>query len=302
MDKEYLALFLTKTRFPQEAKNELMRCAELVSKYRCEEQLDGLTEFFFENDFSIPLSTPQIDELAKSIDISPYTVWLLFLILSSQPIREAFEQKEIPEKVFWHTFEDLRYKASECHEVQGVWGNFVAFWYPIFFTCDLLKLGRLEYENGVYEREEPYQKNGILLQKGDPVKSIHIPASGEPFDEATRLLSYRMAYDFFREERNGAPLICVCDSWLLHPSTTQILKPASNIVSFAGDFDLLSHRDEEEFRDAWRVFGKDYQLPTAQLPERTSMQRAFKKHLLSGGKTGEGYGVLVFDGNRIINR
>ena len=147
----------------------------------------------------------------------------------------------------------LKYKLLECREVQGVWGNFVSFWYPIFYTCDIFKLGRLEYENTTYAWEEPYIKNGYAIKHGDPVKSVHIPSSGEPFDEAARLASYRLAYEFFREELNGGPLVCVCDSWLLYPDYQQILSPSSNILSFQKDFDVISSRTEEEFHDIWRV-------------------------------------------------
>ena len=36
------------------------------------------------------------------------------------------------------------------------------------------------------------------------------------------------------------------------------------------------------------------------LPEDTSMRRAFKKHLLAGGKTGAALGILVFDGEKLL--
>ena len=35
-------------------------------------------------------------------------------------------------------------------------------------------------------------------------------------------------------------------------------------------------------------------------PEDTSMRRAFKNHVLSGGKTGHGHGIIVFDGEKIV--
>lgn len=302
MNTTFLRQMLDKNRFPAEAKEALLQAGELLRKSHQVELFDGAVEFYWDNDFSAPLTTPLLTEISQASSIHPFTLWLLLLIESAGRIQPVYEEMGIAETVFWNTFEDLRYKVLECKEVHGVWGNFVSFWYPIFYTCDIFKLGRLEYENTTYDREQPYEKNGLVLKKGDPVKSIHIPSSGEPFDEATRMISYRKAYDFFREELHGGPLVCICDSWLLHPSTLQILKPASNIVSFSRDFDLISHRDEDSFHDAWRVFGKEYEVPLSQLPERSSMQRAFKRHLLAGGKTGEGLGILVFDGKKIVNR
>lgn len=302
MNKEFLQLLMEKTGFPDEARAELLKNADILTAAEQEEALDGAVEFFYDNDFSISLSTPLIEEIAKKAELSPYTVWLLFLVEAAVPVQEAFAADGISEEIFWDTFTDLRYKVLECKEVKGVWGNFVAFWYPIFYSGDIVKLGRLEYENVLYEEDTPYEKNGYTVKKGDKVKSIHIPASGEPFDEAARLASYKKAYEFFREELNGGPLVCICHSWLLYPPYGKILSPSSNIVSFQQDFDIVGQESGEEFDDAWRLFGKDYQKPLGELPERTSMQRAFKKYLLEGGKSGEGKGVLIFDGEKIVNR
>lgn len=302
MNKDFLRLLMEKTGFPEEAKAGLLQNADALTAAGQEGAFDGAVEFFYDNDFSISLSGPLIEEIAAKAELSPYAVWLLFLVEAAVPVREAFAGEGIPEKVFWDTFEDLRYKVLECKEVQGVWGNFVAFWYPIFYSRDIVKLGRLEYENVTYSEDTPYEKNGYIVKKGDKVKSIHIPSSGEPFDEAARLVSYKKAYEFFKEELNGGPLICVCHSWLLYPPYGKILSAKSNIVSFQQDFDIVGQETDDEFGDAWRLFGADYKKPTAELPERTSMQRAFKKYLMEGGKTGEGKGILIFDGEKIVNR
>lgn len=302
MNKDFLRLLMEKTDFPAEARAELIRCADALTGQGQEEALDGAVEFFYENDLSIKLTAPLIEETAKNSGVHVYTVWLLFLIEAAVTAREAYLERGVPEDIFWATFADLKYKVLECRNIHGVWGNFVSFWYPIFYSCDIVKLGRLEFENCVYEEDRPYEKNGYTVKKGDKVKGVHIPSSGEPFDEAARLDAYRRAYEFYQDELDGGPLVCVCYSWLLYPEYRKILSPTSNIVSFAGDFEILGQIDEKEFGDAWRVFGADYQNPLGELPEKTSMQRAFKQHLLSGGKTGEGIGILIFDGEKIVNR
>ena len=134
------------------------------------------------------------------------------------------------------------------------------------------------------------------------MKSVHIPSSGEPFDQAARLASYKKAYQFFKEELQGGPLVCVCGSWLLYPPYRGILSPTSNVVSFAGDWDILSSQESEEFHDAWRVFGAASKLSPEQWPEDTSMRRAYKKWILEGHKAGSGFGVLLFDGEKILNQ
>ena len=96
--------------------------------------------------------------------------------------------------------------------------------------------------------------------------------------------------------------MCQCESWLLYPRNREILSPASNIIGFLGDWDIVQSGETPEFHDAWRVFGADYKKPLDQLPERTSMQRAFKRWLLAGNQTGWGLGLLIFDGKTILNR
>lgn len=302
MDRDFLKLFMDKTDFPEEAKAEVFRCGELLVQTGQEKALDGAVEFYYDNNLDVNLVEPMIQSIGEESGINPYTVWLLFLIQASQPAIKAYLEKGIPEDIVWDTFSDVKFKLLECKNVHGVWGNFVAHWYHLFFSCDIVKLGRMEYESTTYDGKEPYESNGIIVKPGDPVKSVHIPSSGEPFDKASRLASYKQAYEFFKDELHGGPLVCVCHSWLLYPENREILSPSSNIVSFMGDFDVRESGILEDFPDAWRVFGGDAQKPTAQLPENTSMQRSFKNWLLVGKKTGFGFGIMIFDGEKIVNQ
>lgn len=291
LDQDFMALLMEKTGFPEEAKTFLLESAGKVDA----DALWAALEAFYAGGFSTKDTQPAIDQMAESAGLSPYTVWMVFLMQGAKRAKPDYEAKGIGEEIFWATFADLRYKAIECMENYGVWGTFVAFWYPIFFSADIVKLGRLEYETIAYKGPE-YTKNGFTLRPGDQVRNIHIPSSGEPFDKAARLDSYKKAYSFFKPQ---GPLFCVCHSWLLYPEYKKILKPGSNIADFQSDFDIIE-TETGDFSDAWRVFGAEYDKPVPQLPERTSMQRAFKSHLLAGGKTGEGLGVLLFDGEKIL--
>lgn len=301
MDQQFWKLLMDKTGFPEEAREEFLRAGRQLKDAGQEEALDGAVEFFYNHDLDIKLAAPLLEDVSQESGVALYTLWELFLMEAAKPARDAYLQKGTPEQVVWDTFSDLKYKAMECKNVQGVWGNFVSFWYPIFYSCDIVKLGRLEFENVLYEGE-PYEKNGLTVRPGDKVKSVHIPSSGEPFDWNARLDSYKRAYEFFRDELDGKPLVCQCESWLLYPRNREILSPASNIIGFLGDWDIVQSGETPEFHDAWRVFGADYKKPLDQLPERTSMQRAFKRWLLAGNQTGWGLGLLIFDGKTVLNR
>lgn len=300
MNREFLDLLMAKTGFPEEARASYRAGLAGLESAGQGPKMEKAIEDFYTNRFDMAPLSPKIEAMAKASGVHVYTVWGLFLALAGERAKADYLRKGVPEEVFWDTFCDLRYKVLECKEVQGVWGNFVAFWYPIFYRCDIVKLGRLEFENDVYHGK-PYGIDGLRLEPSDPVKSIHIPSSGEPFDTAARLNSYKKAYDFFQPTLGGGPLWCVCDSWLLLPAWQEVLSPG-NILDFQRDFDVISHREEEEFADGWRLFGADAQKPAAELPDRTSLQRAVKRYLLSGGKTGEGFGILCFDGERLRTR
>lgn len=297
MNKEFLQLMMDKTGFPEEAKSALLESARKLAAAGQEEALDGSVDFFFENDFDVKLTQPLMDEIGGEAGLSPYTVWMLLLIEAAQRVRDSYRTEEI----FWETFADLRCKAIECKEIYNVWGTFVAFWYPIFYSGEIVKLGRLEYQENRYDADD-FVCCGHTIKNGDKMLSIHIPSSGEPFDRAARLESYKKAYEYFKDELDGGLLVCMCHSWLLYPDYEDLLAPGSNIADFRRDFDIMDRDDEQEFGDAWRLFGAEYQKPVSELPERTSMQRAFKQHLLSGGKTGEGFGVLIFDGEKLLTR
>lgn len=294
MNKDFLQLLMERTGFPDEAKTAYMKAAGRLDPGA----VDGAISFFYENDFDIAQLTPLIEDIAETSGVSVHTVWGLFLAFAAERARGDYLAQGISEEVFFATFSDLRYKAIECMHNKGVYGTFVQFWYPIFYRCDIVKLGRLEYETITYDHPAR-EVAGVTLRPGQKIANIHIPSSGEPFDLSARLQSYKLAYDFFKDLRQGGPLVCICHSWLLYPEYRKVLSGASNIIGFQDDFTILEI-DDGAFDDAWRVFGPAADGPTAQLPEDTSMQRAFKKHLLTGGKNGSALGVLVFDGERLL--
>ncbi|MBE6885108.1 MAG: hypothetical protein E7487_10950 [Ruminococcaceae bacterium] len=302
MDKNFLNLLMNKTQYPEEAKTELNRCFDLLSAGYASDFL-ALAAAFRDAEFCTDPVTEQLEFLAATSGVNKFTLWMLVLIHTAKKTHELYAQRGIDEQIFWDTFTDLRYKLFECKEIHDVWGTFVSSWYRTFFPCGIFKLGRLEFQDSEYHFDTPYTFGDIRLYKGctQVIKAIHIPSAPESFDAAARLDSYKKAYEFFRPQLNGGPLVCTCGSWLLYPEYKKILPSTSNIVSFMGDFDIISVNDQEEFKDAWRLFGRGHTNSTAELPENTSMRRAFKQHLLNDGKVGTASGILIFDGEKIIN-
>lgn len=294
MNMEFLDLLMEKTGFPQEARAAYQEAAAKLDSAKMEEAI----RHYYEVGFRLEEAQPLVEEMAQASGVSVYTVWGLFLALAAERAREDYIKAGISEDVFFATFSDLRYKTIECKHVKGVWGTFVAFWYNIFYQVKIVKLGRLEYEFIQYKGEEQTVA-GVTVKPGDRVLNIHIPSSGEPFDEAARLASYQMAYEFEKARGHEGPLVCVCHSWLLYPGYREVLGEKSNIVGFMNDF-TLTGTEESGFEDAWRVFGPAAEGPVEALPEETSMQRKFKKYMQAGGRHGCGRGVLVYDGEKLL--
>lgn len=291
--------FLSKAQLPEEGENALRRdMAALVPAY--EEDLRGLTETMYASGCSMASTTEGREALAEKSGVSLYAVNALFILYASERMLADFRKAGIPDDIFWDTIMDVKYKLLECREVKGVWGTFVEFWYEIFFKLELFKLGRLEFQRTVYEEDTPYTCGDITIRKGDPVFGIHIPSCGS-LSRELRMDSYRRAYEFFAKERGDKPLICACHSWLLFKGNREIFPSRLNLVDFMGDFDIAESKESEIFHDAWRVFGMDFDGDVSKLPQNTAQQKALAAWLEQGRKTGEGLGILIFDGSKIVN-
>ena len=287
MYMEYLQTFMERTGFSADARDFLL---DLAEKNR--DAVEELTVFYLDC-LDFQRTDQLVAEIAGKRGFSPYSLWEMVLINASKQVRHLYKSEE----VFYNTFEDLRYKAQECYDRYGVWGNFVAFWYPIFYKGNIVKLGRLEYETRIFNGNEPISYMGVTVRPGDPLLSVHIPASGEPFDRQTRLDSYRQAVQYF-----GKPLVCVCISWLLYQGYEPLFPEKTNVGDFRREFYMLSYKTKDVFEDGWRVFGSAWDGPMEELPENSSMQKAFKAYLLAGGSLGSGTGVLIFDGEKVLTR
>lgn len=298
MDLTFAQELMEKTGFPVDARQELLTQGQKLLQPSLAEDFGKLMEDYRKSDYDGWAVKAEVEELAGKAGMHPYTLWLLLLIECSGKAKPLYMAKGISEKVYWDTFTDLKYKLWECWDNYGVWGNFVAFWYGIFFRADIVKLGRLEYENRIYYMDTPYTFGDVSVGKGDSVISVHIPSSGEPFDRASVLESLRLAYTHFGRDK----LVCICHSWLLYPGYESVYPEGGNVRDFRALFDVVCSADSEEFGDGWRVFASAWGSEPAQLPEKTAMQRAFKKHILAGGKHGDAFGVLIFDGKEIVNR
>ena len=283
--------------FTQEDSQYLTDCHEKMTKNA---ELRGLLaesadRFFCTDDRSYETG---LELIAQKTGLHRYTVDLVFLLICARPMKYLYHVNGIPENIFYDTLSDLCTKTEECKRVYGVCGMFVSWWYPKFYTCRRLTLGRLQYERFAF----PFDGYRDFLKKGDTVYKCHIPSKGS-LSPDTVIDSLHRAYAFFEKELKNGILPVYCHSWLFYPPMAEaVYANGSNLRSFYQAFDVVEVEEDLENANFWRVFDMEYSPENlANAPENTSLQRAMKRFLLDGGHMGNGTGILLFDGEKILD-
>lgn len=230
-----------------------------------------------------------VKELGEQAGVHPYAADMVFALCCALPLRFIYQQKGWSDELFLDAMADLRYKLMECKNIHGVWGSFVASWFRGFFICDRHALGRLQYEPR--NLKYPYGK----YEEGELVYNCHIPSSG-PLTPELVTDSLKKAHEFYKPE--DGILKVVCSTWMLYPPMQEIYPEGSNLRAFYDLFTVLSAKERPENKGLWRIFGAETELH--KLPERSSLQRRLKEFLLAGNNMGIGYGILLFDGEKIL--
>ena len=296
----FMKQFLTGIELPEEYIPALI---EVWEKLADREDFRRLVDRLMAKDYE------KIDELlapaaqiGEEFGAHPYTSHFLLNAAAAEPLLALYRERGVDEEIYWTSMHDLKWKFHECLERYNIPGSFVANWFPRFFHMTRFALGRLQFEHANFNADS-YCACGVELKRGDPVINIHIPSAG-PLTKESRMDSYRRAYRFYKKDFAGDILPIVCHSWLLYSAHREFLPAHSNILSFMDDFDILFSREEEigSFGNAWRVFGAAADRPMDTWPEDTSLRRAFLTRLRAGKPVGNGYGVILFDGENIVNK
>mgnify|MGYP007002647598 CR=1 FL=1 len=241
----------------------------------------------------------KLQTASEQSGIHRYALNMLFLILCAKPLRYIYKQKGLPDQLYVDAMSDLKYKLLECKKIYGIWGTFVFEWFRGFYLCERFQLGRLQYERIPF----PFDLNLYegQIQKNTIVYNCHIPSSGD-LTPASVIQSLKKAYAFYRSELKQGILPVVCLSWILYPPFSSVFSEESNLKKFYKLFRIIHQYKEPENQDFWRIFGQNYTTDSTQWAEETQLQRKCKKYLLDGSCMGEGFGILLFDGNEICSK
>lgn len=290
--REHYLEFLKRADMPSEANDYLLDSFNTLVPAH-ENELKEIIDYLYSHDCSVPSTVKLREELAEKTNIHLYTVNFIFLVLASKRMLSDFRKKGIDDEIFWETILDLKYKLFECKTVKGVWGNFVEHWYDIFFKCNIVKLGRLEFERLSYPEELPeITYEGVKINHGDTVYSVHIPSCGK-FTKEMRADSYKRAKEFFKEETGEKPMVLFCESWLMNPDNLEIFPESMNIIEFQKEFYVFHKHIDPDYGDCWRVFGKEYEGNPDDLPQSTTMQKCIVNWLKKGNYMAYGFGVRI---------
>lgn len=226
--------------------------------------------------------------LLASIEDDTGLAQLAVHLAAAEHTRQRYRAAGVDETIFIETMRCFSRFLTETHTNTGRWIFDRAFWTWRQLSCRLFRLGALEFE---YRTADGMPPPG--LKTGDALLSVHIPSDARLTDEALST-SYAQMRRFFAGEgavfcMQGAPKAVVCGTWLLAPALQPLLPAQSGIRRFASDYALYDVDENDNSFYQW-LFGGF--APIEQLPERTSLQRAAKKHLLKGGKIGSARGVL----------
>lgn len=290
--RAYIEAFLQEQNWPEEA------AETMVNAWNCiQEQEDAaayldrwIAEYEKNEKMDYEGALADMKRAAEKTGLSPFVTELLLFVCLSEHAKALYEERGLSMQIYYDSMQDLKWKVLECHKIYGVWGSFVASWFPGFFDLTRFALGRLQFEKIRFPEAYKAGRNGKNVPES--AINVHIPSCGPMTEEACEE-AFRLAADFYRKDFPEGSVPFCCFSWLLFPGHRQMLPAESNIRKFQDRFELFESREDNG--DLWRIFDTMETEDAERLPERTGLQRVYKKWLLAGKKAGCGSGVFFMN-------
>ncbi|WP_053653611.1 acyltransferase domain-containing protein [Streptomyces sp. MMG1121] len=260
-----------------------------------------LLESCVEELFRDPEETGRTPDLAGLLDAAPAGLtrtFPVYVFVAAVPRTLArHRERGIPAEISRHTLADLGRHMAVHRRRHGTTGVQSRRWLVRHFRGELFQLGRLQFERArLGERTAPViAAAGLDAAPGTPCLNLHVPDFHGPLTPSACDRSLARARAFFaRHFPQERPVAALCHSWLLDPQLRRYLPADSNIVRFQDRF--RTAREDTEPSDTEPVqfvFGEPG-LPVAELPRRTSVERAVGDHLRAGGHWYIGHGWFPF--------
>lgn len=265
-----LATLCDRIELQPQVKESVLTFASQFSFEGVKEQLNGFFDFDRRKMARLELQA-QLGEDGEGIKL------LACMLKASANAYEVYCTKGIGDEIYFATMRCYPRFLEETHQRTGRWSFDRGWWTVRQAGCHLFRLGSLEYE---MERGE-----------GEWRIQLHIPSDAD-LSPAMVDGSLEKARDFFAQyypETENCSYCC--RSWLLDSQLAQMLGEGSRILAFQRRFELLDQGETSSEVFQW-VFCRQVPGDLTSLPERTSLQRKMKQHLLAGGVVYEPCGQL----------
>ena len=226
-------------------------------------------------DLSIAEKADKANNILLALGDDPRGIRILTLHLTAAlNSRELYVQKGISDYIFIDTMKCFSRFIREHFGQHDHYGFDRSYWTWRQLSLLLFRLGTLEFE--------------IKILEGTNVLSVHIPSDAIMTRERLDA-SYKWAKEFFAQYFSDFHYEKLyCGTWLLSPVLKELLPEGSKILNFMDDYEIFKVNPDTQWFMKW-VYQKNYP-DLASLPEDTSLRRAIKKHLLTGGTIGDASG------------
>lgn len=216
----------------------------------------------------------ELKELLGEDEYGYKILWELLHLVCKHTYAQ-YQKKGISDEIFVATMKFCTRYLEEHYRNFGMYCFTMAWWFPRELAFLEFRVGELEYE---------------FVQGTEREIHIHIPSDAD-LRKASVVASIRAFYEFRSKYfAEWEEVRLVCDSWLLAPVLKEFLDETSNILAFQDMFELDVINTEATWFMSF-VFPGHSEV-TENLPERTSLQRKMKAHLLEGKPVGVAKGHL----------
>lgn len=234
----------------------------------------------------------EVKEIGKRLVINEYTLYMILFLALADVMRDHYDRSGINRSIFMNTLRDLKYQLDICFDLYGIWGHSAPTWQIGFLRCTTLAFGRLQFQFCKFNKT--YNLDTCKLTPDSKVLFIHIPRTGERLDHARVVESYQLAAEYFTPFFVDEPVVFACNSWILYPKNLEFLSEGSNLRAFYDDFNIISVEEYQDYKETWRLFDKLYTGNPDEMPQDTSLRRAYVEMMKRGEKTGRALGVFIY--------
>lgn len=289
--EKYFQDFFEQFNYPQEARSSLLSALQKVKNIAVEEFQKLVDSYDKRWVLDVFLDAEEkMYGISQKAGIHEFEGRFLLYLHFAPKLLTYYKESGYSEEMWKSAMNDLKYKMVKCKLMHNVWGSFLRGWFAGFFQMKRFAFGKLEFE--LKELHRTYEKNGISLIPESVGVYIHIPRTGEPLTKEDQDIAFAQAKAFFQPYFGRDKKIpFFTGSWLLFAKNKEYLKPNSNLMRFIERFEILDTFEYADYTQTWRIFNKPF-TKWEDMPQDTSLQKAYVEMIKKGEKTGGAYGIF----------